>query len=209
MLQSTSEEVQETQISLEGAQKTREEVKLERLNIDQTSIMQKFKGLLLVIALLACSFIFLTMFTSEKLSKCMPTALRGVFLKAKKALMYNSILRYVQQVFFSTVLCAMMNLKYSFKHGFETLNTSSCVGLIVALAVFALFTRTFMLNNKANLGKPEFIARYGALYVTVEYASAAKGAVSYTWYFCSRRLMFAAIVAFLSDIIVVQVLLLT
>ena len=52
------------------------------------------------------------------------------------------------------------------------------------------------------------MAKYGSLYAQVEYES-HKEALKYTWYFCIRRLVFGAIIAFLTDVLVIQVLLLT
>lgn len=115
--------------------------------------------------------------------------------------MFNSILRYTQQIFFSITLSAMLSLKNSYQHGYDLMNLSFSIFALIALVAFSFFVLIFMEKNKGKLSKPEFMAKYGALYVTVEYDS-HKEALKYGWYFCIRRLAFAAIIVFLSDFLV-------
>ena len=72
----------------------------------------------------------------------------------------------------------------------------------MCLLAFSFFTYDFMHRNKKSLAEPDVMAKFGSLYAQVEYDS-HKEALKYTWYFCIRRLVFGAIIAFLTDIFVI------
>ena len=122
--------------------------------------------------------------------------------------MYNSILRYTQQIFYSVCLSSMISINYGMRKEFDIMNVSLSCSAILILGCFSVFTYVFMQKNKEKLPDPDFIAKYGSLYASVEYES-HKEALKYTWYFCIRRIAFAAMIAFLSDYLVIQILLLT
>ena len=102
----------------------------------------------------------------------------------------------------------MLNINLAIKESSTVWNVTWSSVAIFLLICFSVFTYYFMQWNKTKLTEPGFMARYGSLYASVEYDS-HKEALKYTWYFCIRRLAFAALIAFFSDWLVIQVLLLT
>ena len=78
---------------------------------------------------------------------------------------------------------------------------------IVALVSFTVFSYVFMQRNKHRLHETQFVNSYGSLYTKVEIYNHDE-ALKYTFYFCLRRMVAAAVIAFGQISIVLQVLLL-
>merc|ERR1712232_859299 len=126
--------------------------------------MHKLKGVTFTEVALICIFIILNLLTMSCCARCQPIRLRDLYLKLKKVLMYNSILRYTQQIFYSITLSAMMNIDFIMKNSRNDKNLTLSIGALVVLTCFSLFTLDFMKKNKKLLPNPDFMAKFGALY---------------------------------------------
>ena len=62
--------------------------------------------------------------------------------------MYNSILRYTQQIFFPIGLSAMLSLNYAVRVEFETMNIAASVVVLGFFIFFTNFSHSFLQKNK-------------------------------------------------------------
>ena len=120
--QTTQEQEQEQEENTEDAPilepMSRDELVMIRLDIQPQNPLYKLKGVIFASLALIFIFILLGIVTLNKCIKRLPARLTKINLKLKELLMYNSILRYTQQIFFSITLSSMLNLNYAAKNGF-------------------------------------------------------------------------------------------
>ena len=98
----------------------------------------------------------------------------------------------------------MMNLRLSIVQKPFLLNFIITVITLWLLALFTVWTLTFLQKNRNRLHMPIFKERYGSLFAKVEYYN-HKEAIKFTFFFCLRRLLNAGIIAFFQSSIVLQV----
>ena len=126
---------------------------------------------------------------------------RGVLVWLKTQLMFSSAIRYLLQGFFPVALGAFYNMKTSFGDENEVLNCILSFCTIMVLLYFTGFCYFFVHLNEDKLHTLEFKDKYGAFYTGVEYHNNHQ-ALSYTFYFCIRRLFITVIIVFCQSSVV-------
>ena len=76
--------------------------------------------------------------------------------------------------------------------------------LLLGLVVFPISMHKFLMRHKDELNTQKFKHKYASLYSNVQYHKVV--ALRFTLYFCTRRFIFAMIICFLKDSIVLQVM---
>ena len=83
--------------------------------------------------------------------------------------MFNSILRFTMQTFFTISLSSFINIKYSVSESVIWTNIAIQLAAIVFLLCFTIYFKLFLKWNEAKLGLEKFKGTFGALYINVEY----------------------------------------
>lgn len=134
-----------------------------------------------------------------------PSCFRGLITKIEHKLFWNSLLRAFMETYLSSAIFFFFSLNrietFDAKGKTELL-TWLAMGLVLFL--FPIQMVRFLLNRREELYKQVNRQRYGSLYQNVD---VYKGpvAISYSFYFCLRRLIFALIVTHSFRTIVMQV----
>lgn len=119
----------------------------------------------------------------------------------KSKLMWNSVLRFVAQSYLSQSITACTSLAT-----YASLTTTQKISsplLLVGLMFVPAFFAFILYRNRATLHTAETKQKYGSLYMN--YETDKGSAIHFTALFLYRRLFFAAVIAFCTKSVVVQV----
>ena len=148
---------------------------------------------------------FIILFQKLCLNKCCGCC-QKIFRWIKSKLMFSILLRACMQTFLYTSISMWKSLLDS-----NTSSTNGIIDLAVCLVMFAyllaftIFSFVFLRKNFEDMPDPAFKTRYDAMYQNVDYFK--KKAVINTTMFAIRRLLFAFVIVFCYQSIVLQVFL--
>lgn len=183
----------------------KEDFVLERLGLNPTNIMQKLKGVILIISsMLAAAGAIYLLTSVKRCVRCMHRKIQTLILKLKSMIVFNSMLRYFQQSLFTIALNSMLCIGYSLRKEFNTSNfVCSCLALL-SLTAFSYLCYSFLKRKRLELREKSFTAKFGTLYIGVKPDNNENNLMlQYFKYYCLRRLAFAGIVAFCQDSLVI------
>ena len=131
--------------------------------------MDKLKSPILFYIVTAIVLGMLSILDIEKCRKHSPKKVSNTVKKAKGLLMFNSILRFTMQTFFTISISSFINIKYSVSESIIWTNIAIQLAAIAILLCFTIYFKLFLQWNEAKLGLEKFKGTFGALYINVEY----------------------------------------
>ena len=165
------------------------------MSFNEANPMDKLKSPILFCLSMAIIIGILLILMTKTCRRYCPKKITTAAKKLKGLVMFNSVLRFILQAYFTIALGALLNIRYSLRDGIKWGNVTIQVIALIFLLLFAIYFKFFLKWNQALLHNTYFRSKFGALYVNVDYRK-LQGR-NYTFYFCIRRLLFAAAVVLL------------
>ena len=172
---------------------------------ESDSLVKNVLWTLVIVIILGLLISLLVFCRRTVIPKCYtPVQTLVAIIEAK--LMFNSVLRACLQTFLATFVSLLLSLKT-----LDPTSTEGAVDLILAILIAAyglsltVFSLKFLQRKFDSLRVPAFKQRYDSLYMNVDTQS--RTALAFTFLYLTRRMLFAAVIAFCGSSIVLQVLL--
>ena len=143
--------------------------------------------LLIVLALT----IVLVIFCRKYMIKRCPSSVKDLTEKIERKLLFNSVLRAILEVYFSTCVMMAISMRHIDTYDYEgKINVATILILAGFCLGFPYFVWKWMNSNQDNLDEKRYRQSYDSLYLNIE---VDKGpiAIAFSFVFLLRRLLFA------------------